>query len=58
MMNKIQTLEEEKDHNMTVVIDMEDDLKRFKKEKERQITENAKLIEEMLKLRRKIDSLT
>jgi len=58
MLKKIQSLETEKDQNITLIIDLERDLKYTREEKERQIKENAKLIEEMLKLRKEIDSLS
>ena len=58
MMKKIQILETEKDQNLVLIADLEKHMKRFKEENETKIEENAKLIEEMLKLRKEIDSLT
>ena len=56
-LKKIQTLERQKDDNLTLIIDLERDLKRTKDENDKQITENAKLVENMLTLRKEMDSL-
>ena len=50
MLKKIQALQNEKDNNLTLIIDMERDMKRIKEEKTKISSENAKFAEDILKL--------
>ncbi|CAK8687025.1 unnamed protein product [Clavelina lepadiformis] len=51
MLRKIQVLQADKDDNLSMILDMERDVKRLKDENASQAAENAKLREEMSKIR-------
>ena len=55
MLKRIQLLQSEKDDNLTVIIELERDIKRYKDENLRLSDENAKLSEEACKLREEVE---
>ena len=57
MLKKIQALQNEKDNNLTLIIDMERDMKRIKEEKNKFSSENAKFAEDILKLQDQLSFL-
>ena len=55
MMKRIQHLQTEKDDNLSMIIELERDIKRHKDENMRLSDENAKLSEEACKLREDLE---